>query len=628
MPTAKSLILALLLLLPSGIPSAIFAATLPCLPCAGVRLEPTNLEVAEHADPSAAAETAAVTPANPSSLPDATALLRTANLEPGSPLFVAWEAPLPGNPEETATAARQVAEAGGTPWLSLVFTTPSPLAQNAERLQNELRAAAAVAAGTPASAWLQVVWRPEGQESQAFQPVEYAFLIKRAAVALTGARQGEKDGVRVATEPLPADPAALRTFYGEEVAAYLEAVALRVAPDEDLAPAIAALQELDPGRPVVVDALPAPGEPAELLAEAARQATRGVGLTLFRSSAVNGAVLSPLALLAREFTGDLSYDAGSNPTGGEEAWAFVRGEDLALRVIAVAPAGASNLTLRFPDPFLRRPSRFTYTAGPASPPQGQAVAGGTEIRLDNPGRVAVLGIERASAAEREGVEEKVTIATEREMPVEEILRRLQAFEDAQERRVDHYQAVNTTHLRFQPAAGTQTFEATLQGPYFVGDKSGADWAWQALFVNGVRWRSKSIPEIPLVQPEKAAALPLADPLHQAVPLPPARHRRDRRPRRPGWSTSRPPDRGRTASSTRAPSGSTARSTPACAPARCRSAWRGRSSPTRRRCISPRSTPRASPRPGPRRATCCRCASSPSRSSRWSTRPPWSSARRC
>jgi hypothetical protein len=122
--------------------------------------------------------------------------------------------------------------------------------------------------------------------------------------------------------------------------------------------------------------------------------------------------------------------------------------------------------------------------------------------------VAVLGLERATAAEREGVEEKVTIATEREMPVEEILRRLQAFEDAQARKLDHYRAVNTTHLRFQPAAGTQTVEATLEGAFFFDRQTGADWAWENLYVNGVRWRGKTIPEIPLVQPEKAAALPL------------------------------------------------------------------------------------------------------------------------
>ena len=67
----------------------------------------------------------------------------------------------------------------------------------------------------------------------------------------------------------------------------------------------------------------------------------------------------------------------------------------------------------------------------------------------------MLGLDRPTAAERKGVAEKVTVASEREIPVEEILRRLQAFEDAQNRRLEHYSALNTTSLRFQPSAGTQ-----------------------------------------------------------------------------------------------------------------------------------------------------------------------------
>jgi hypothetical protein len=494
------------------IPLSIRAEVLPCMPCAGVRFEPAQsvpVSAAEPLNPAPApnvpdAQAAPAAPGNPA---DFVALLRQAKLDKGSPLFVAWEVPLDGtaNPGDTAS---QIVEAGGTPWISLVFRTPAPVAQNAERLQAELRAAVAIASSSPAQAWFQIVWRPEGQEGQ-MPPAEYAFLIKRAAVTLTGAR-GARDGARVASDALPADPKFLEAFYGEEVTAYVDAVALRPADGEALEAAATALQTLDPGRPVVLDSAPLPAAAGEILSDAARNAVRGIGLTLFRTSQVGPLVLSPLALLAREFTGDISYGAGDVPTGATEAWTFVRSgkEDVALRVIALAPEGASELTLKFPDPYLRRPSRFPYTHDKVGAPQGEVQGQSLVVRLDNPGRVAVIGLERATAAEREGVEEKVNVATEREMPVEEILRRLQAFEDAQDRKLDHYQAINTTHLRFQPAAGSQTFEATLQGPFFVGDTTGSDWAWQTLYVNGVKWRSKSIPEIPLVQPEKAAALPL------------------------------------------------------------------------------------------------------------------------
>lgn len=436
----------------------------------------------------------------------ATLLPQVARLEPGSPLYVAWEVVLDSGTLPTAEELTALRQAGATPWLSLVFRTPAPLAQSSARLQTELRAAADLAGRAPQGSWLQVVWRPEGTESAAItgdSAVEYAFLLKRAAVAITGAR----NDARVATQPVTAEIPVLERLYGEEIAAYLEAFALAPAPEAALASALEAVQRLDPGRSVVLDALPFPTPAADVLAEAARAATRGFDLALFRAPSLPAEAARPLALLALEFDGDLSYDPGSKPEGAPEAWAFVRGEDLGLRVIARAPEGATALDLRFPDPSLRRPTRFSYAPGRVIPPSGEVTGNTLRLRVEEPGRVAVLGLERATAEEREGVAEKVTVAGQRDMPVEEILRRLQAFEDAQDRRLEHYSATNTTHLRFQPAAGTQTIEATLQGPFFFSD-TGIDWAWQTLFVNGVRWRGKTLPEIPLVQPEKAAAAPL------------------------------------------------------------------------------------------------------------------------
>ncbi len=504
MHRAKSLLLAsaLLSLALAGRSSG---AALPCRPCAGLRLYP--------APPAAAGEPAAAPAAPLVGLPEVARALKPAGLEAGGPLFVASEIALSeGAPAADADAIvapwQEIVASGATPWISLVFRTPPPLAQGGERLQAELRAAAALAAKAPAGSWFQVAWRPE---TGAFTPAEYAFLLKRAAVALTGARPE----VKVATEGLPADPEALKAFYAEEVAAYLEAVALQPAPADALKTAAETLAGLDPGRPVVLDALPIPtpaADPAEMLAAAARNSVLGIDLTLFRAPGLDVtrlvAVLSPLVLLAREFKGDLSYDAASSPTGAEGAWAFVNGKDLSLRVIVLSSPGLDSVTLRFADPELRRPARFPIGRQRALPPSGQVVGQTLELQLPAPGRVSVIGLDRPTAAERKGVEEKVTVASEREIPVEEILRRLQGFEDAQNRKLEHYSALNTTALRFQPSAGTQPIEATLQGPFFFDPRTGSDWAWQSLYVNGVRWRGKTLPEIPLIQPEKAAALPL------------------------------------------------------------------------------------------------------------------------
>jgi hypothetical protein len=532
------------------------AAGLPCQPCAGLRLEtppPTQLPPSPAigvpppapgaSGPSAAppAETATQPAPSPAGLPAGLlGLLRAERLAPGSPLFIAWEVPLPGTAAAGA-AAGAVAAAGATPWLTLVFSTPPPLARNLTRLQAELSAAAEVAAAAPRGTWFQVAWRPETPAPAPFDAAEYAFLLKRAAVALGGAQAN----VHVATAPLPADPAVVAALYGAEVAAYVDIVALAGDLPEGLegagkgrlAAAAQKVRELDPGRPIALDGLPYPAAPpGAVLAEAARHATAGFDLTLFRAAAVDAAVLNPLALLAREFAGDLSIDPGSAPAGAAESWAFVRGKDLALRVIALSPAAAgasaspgataapgaertaggarqaaSELVLHFPDPDLRRPTRFPFAAGPVAPPSGRITPppnAGLDVRIPDPAPVVVLGLERLTAAERQGIAEKLTVASAREIPVEEILKRLQVFEDAQGRRLDHYTAINTTHLRFQPNAGSNSIEATLAGPFFWTRDGGADWAWESLYVNGVRWRGKTLPEIPLIQPEKAAALPL------------------------------------------------------------------------------------------------------------------------
>ncbi len=130
-----------------------------------------------------------------------------------------------------------------------------------------------------------------------------------------------------------------------------------------------------------------------------------------------------------------------------------------------------------------------------------------------PGAASVMAVDRANAEELlqegvSGVAEKVDIASEREMPVEEILRRLQAVEDDQARRLLNYQATSTLHLRFRPGTGNTTVDVAFEGPFFFRRKEGIDWVWQNLYINGVRWKSKKLPEIPLIQPEKAATMPL------------------------------------------------------------------------------------------------------------------------
>lgn len=495
--TMKKRLAPILFLLPVSLLLAFsapgWAQTLPCTPCGGIVT--TEPDRAAHA------------------------LSTTVDVPEEGLLLVSWRVDLTDAAAASAATApaRRLDALGATAMPKLVFRAPAPLESHLDELGRELEAAAAAVRAAPAESWFQIVWEPSTRPTEETRAEEIAFFLKRAAVAVTGALG--PGGGRVVSTSLPNDPELLEALYGLEVAAYLDAVALEPADPEILATTLGALTRLDPGKPVVVDALAVPEPPARALAQAARLASRGASVALFGPAGGEQTeeLVGPLVAMAREFAGDVSFDPYSSPTGreGTRAWSFVRGQDLGLRIVADVARGEQEdgeLVLTFSDRTLRHPARVPLAGEDAIPLAGvRRTDAGLELRVADPGPVALLRFERPTMEElvgEGGVAEEVTIESERQIPVEEILRRLQAFEDAQARAIDHWQATNQTHLRFQFGTGTQTFEATLKGPFFFRQGEVADWAWETFYVNGVQWRGTRIPEIPLVEPEKAATLPV------------------------------------------------------------------------------------------------------------------------
>jgi len=526
--------LILLSLILSGLAGSAAAAGPPCRPCAGVHV---------------ASPEAVLAP-----------LTEDLRLEGEQRLYVSWSVALDGSAD--AAAMKSVLSRGGTPWIHARFTTPSPVLEHTTGLEAELRDLVRLARAASERAHFQIEWTPpEGADAK-----DYAFLFKRAAVTVTGARN---DAV-VLVGPLPADAEWLRRFYGEEVAAYVDGIALAPAGKEALDEAVAAILDLDPGKGVVLDRLPWPSEATETLARAAEASAAGVAVTFFDRPEPSAEDLRPLKVLAREFQGDLSLDPSSVPSGAKNAWTFVHGEDLSLRVIAETGGAAE---LKFDDPQLKSPREINLGNGEESMVFGQRRSeSGIVVPIEGTAAVSLVRLERMTAAELEGLEERVTVEDTRQMPVEEILRLLQAFEDDQARRLTHYTARNTMHLRFLIGAGAGTVEAAYEGPFFFRRGEGFDWVWETFYVDGVKWKGKKIPEIPLIQPEKAASLPLEIHFTKDTPTASAAPPRSRDATAGSWTSS--PSRSLPgAGSTRAPCGSTARSTPASRPGPSSSASR-------------------------------------------------------
>ena len=408
-------------------------------------------------------------------------------------LFVAWTLPLDGSAELDAMNA--VRESGAHPWLRMVLTTPEPVSEHLDSFEAELAELARLARIAGDDVVIQAVWQLPGGPPTVR---DLGYVIKRAAVTVTGALTGAS----FTAGPLPADPDRLTALYAEEVAAYLDLAVLE--PGDGLDAAVAALEALDPGKPVAVDAVPFPDPPAAAVATMAASAAIGVDVVLFDEGAESGADLSPLAVAARQISGSLVVDPTAAPRGAGSAWAFV-GEDLSLRVVAEPAPGDERLRLVFPDPTLRNAELVDLATGETQPVTGVRRGDEFVVVVTPAPEVALLRLERPTFDELDAFGEEIDVGGGRQMPVEEILRRLQAFEDAQARKLDHYRARRTMNLRFQGRQGS--IEVSYAGDYFNRDDA-FDWVWSEFYVGGVKWRSRRLPKVPLIQPEKVASQPV------------------------------------------------------------------------------------------------------------------------
>ncbi len=106
------------------------------------------------------------------------------------------------------------------------------------------------------------------------------------------------------------------------------------------------------------------------------------------------------------------------------------------------------------------------------------------------------------------VEAQVSVGGVHGPTAEEIVARERAWKAVQDDLVRSYTADLTTSLRFRVAEINETFDLTIAGPLFKERGRDFDWAWESFYVNGIKWKGKTLPRIPILQPEKVTTLPL------------------------------------------------------------------------------------------------------------------------
>jgi hypothetical protein len=317
-----------------------------------------------------------------------------------------------------------------------------------------------------------------------------SYAVKRLAVMA----QGQGAASRIIALHNPA-------LFEEGTNAYVDAL---VVDAPQVAETFAFIMERDPAKKIwAVVPVASPNPLYDLGRAFADGATRA-----YAAGEVNP---QALASFNRSMTGDWAYDStnqvpvldAKGATVQMPVLAFVRGEDLRTLFIARGDAAGATI-LSLPADRYTKPRRLDATDITDAGRRGTQLLVGTPVAKEPFG----VFVDYTEKQDPNAVREKLDIATERGITVEEIIRNHQSYDAFQESIQPRYVARNTTKLRFDIGGGAEALEAAIAGDYFSDPQGRADWVWSDFFINGVRWKYGKIPELPLIQPEKVTQLPL------------------------------------------------------------------------------------------------------------------------
>ena len=350
-------------------------------------------------------------------------------------------------------------------------------------------------------------------------PMVRAYLLRKVS---SGARAAAPHAriVFAAARQAPGDLIAHAdlSLLSEENAAYLDMVGVTVEGEPEARAVRAAVDAVAFGKPALVDLDGSVRSPGALLAAAARLAPENVPFVVAAPAwpAAEDAALERFAgLVAGDFGPDARLATVLAADGSpRDAFRVVSGADLGGVVLVPGtrdgtPAEPGSVTL-------------TLDATPYASAEIHELATGASRRLEIPASAVparlTLSLAKGPLAVRLAAREKapaeapkaaVGVAAERGITAEEILARHQAWRAARDARWKTLSARNTLSMRFRFANLNNTLDLTLAGPFFYERGAGFDWAWHDAYFNGVRWKAKKLPELPLLQPEKVSDMPLA-----------------------------------------------------------------------------------------------------------------------
>ena len=317
------------------------------------------------------------------------------------------------------------------------------------------------------------------------------YAVKRLSSAFRGASAPGQVGLERA-EPLP--PAS-----EEELAAYVDAVVLR--------PGEAPPAETSSRAWILASLSQSPSPTAAVLA-ALRFQPRATLVAVGEERPVSEADILALSRLQRYFTADVSPD----PT----ETSVTRADGSTATVLRYFHAKTFTPILLLPeDP--AGDARIVLSGGPFARASVENLAsgvrrdfelkGGKALTLDlSRGSLAVVltPAERAQGATKAAVD----VGAVRGLTADEIIARERAWEASQREKFKTYTALMDTSLIFRVAEFQNSIDLAIRGPFFWERGKPPDWRWDEFFLNGVRWKGRTIPKLPILEPDKVTSLPL------------------------------------------------------------------------------------------------------------------------
>lgn len=349
------------------------------------------------------------------------------------------------------------------------------------------------------------------------EPDKLALLLKQLTLALRGKSEATILLGEIAPEDLPLmDPLYERDFRAYVEGYSSEALAAGGEPSEDV---VRYVESRHLGAPLLLH-LPRVEKPiaAQLLVLAS--AAKGVTYTDIAAADVGsiwGALMDLRAHLTPRMgpgfaTEATAIEGASGMRGDIGILNFLDADEMVQGMVLVprvAGSKAEAVGVKMPTADITEPTAYQLPGGEKSSLGYTADQKKQEavIKVAWQGKPLLVLFNRLKTGTVG--EEKITVSASYRIPVEIILARYQAVQQAQDLHLENYQSSAEVDYHFKLPGGVGSLDVTYLNTFMFEKGVGARWVQNSLLINGVAWKGKKIPQLPSVEPEKVNTLPLA-----------------------------------------------------------------------------------------------------------------------